>query len=636
MIACSFCSRRSSLVRLAAGLLLVALLIPAIPALAAQPARSWAVRHDEGGFDLAGCATCVDNFLGFKDYVRGRQAMAADTAGNVYVTGVTTAGATEDVLTVKYSSQGAVQWAVPYDGGDVDRGFAVAVDGSGNVYVAGQSWTETQFGVQGYLLVVKYNANGVQQWATHYVSGVLSAGFALAVDGSGNAYVAGEYYSADDYHAMLTAKLNTDGAVQWVRLGFHGYESEESTAYDLALDGGGNVYVTGFLYKPHDPGVRDYMTIKYSSTGAQQWNRAYESGGVDEAYDVAVDGSGNVHVAGTSGVIRYSSTGTQQWVGAFDGIAHALISVGGSLYAAGVSVSGSDIVAARYDGTGARLWSTPYNLGGSEQAYALRLVGNSLYVAGSSGADALLVSFDKDQGGAALADLYDSGADDLAYAMAYTGAADFWVAGRSGDDFLTVKYTVPSSGPALSALTLSPATFPGGCKTSTGKVTLTGPAPAGGAVVTITDTNPAASMPASVTVPAGATTAKFTITGIAVTANQTGTVTASYGSVSRSATLTVRPVGVASVTLSPNPVVGPKGVTGTVTLECPAAPGNITVTLTSGNPAVANVVPSVRVPAGATSAPFHVSTADVSIVSYANIRATANGVWKAVRLQVNP
>jgi hypothetical protein len=100
--------------------------------------------------------------------------------------------------------------------------------------------------------------------------------------------------------------------------------------------------------------------------------------------------------------------------------------------------------------------------------------------------------------------------------------------------------------------------------------------------------------------------------------------------------LTVRPIGVASVSISPNPVVGPSPATGTVTLECPAAPGNIVVTLTSDSPAVANVVPSIRVPAGATSAPFHVSTADVSVVRYANIRATANGVWKAVRLQVNP
>ncbi|HET9225649.1 MAG TPA: hypothetical protein VFR31_03220, partial [Thermoanaerobaculia bacterium] len=232
-------------------------------------------------------------------------------------------------------------------------------------------------------------------------------------------------------------------------------------------------------------------------------------------------------------------------------------------------------------------------------------------------------------------DLYDSGVDDRAYYMAFTGTSDFWVGGISGGDYLTLKYTV-ASGPALSALTLTPATIAGGCKTSTGRVTLTGPAPAGGAVVQLANKNPAAGLPASVTVPAGATSAKVTITSTVVSASQSGTVTASYGGVSRSATLTVRPIGVASVSISPNPVVGPSPATGTVTLECPAAPGNIVVTLTSGNPAVANVVPSIRVPAGATSAPFHVSTADVSVESYANIRATANGVWKAVKLTVNP
>lgn len=518
-----FCSRRLSPVRLAAGLLLAVLPIPAVAL--AQVTRSWAVHYDEGGWEATG-------------------SIAADAAGNSYVTGVTNAGATADVLTVKYNSQGVVQWAVTYDGGDEDSGSAVAVDASGNVYVAGQSSTETQYGMQGYVLVVKYDASGVEQWATRYVSDISSAGLVLAVDGSGNAYVAGDFYADDDRHLMVTLKLDTAGAIQWTRWAFYGYDYEESTAYDLALDGSGNAYVTGFLYKPFEPDSYDYLTVKYSPSGATLWTRAYDGGGIDSAHDVAVDGSGNVHVAGTSGVVRYDAAGTQQWVGAFNGVARAMINVGGFVYATGES--GSDIVTARYDGTGARLWSASYDLGGTEEAYALRLVGNSLYVAGRSNADALLVGFDKDSGASKLADLYDSGGEDRATSMAFTGTSDLWVAGRTGDnfvsDFLTIKYTV-ASGPALSALTLAPPTFAGGCKTSTGKVTLTGPAPAGGAVVSLANTNPAASLPASVTVPAGATTAKFTITGVAVAANQTGTVTATYGGVSRSATLTVRRTG---------------------------------------------------------------------------------------------
>lgn len=191
--------------------------------------------------------------------------------------------------------------------------------------------------------------------------------------------------------------------------------------------------------------------------------------------------------------------------------------------------------------------------------------------------------------------------------------------------------------PAVSGLTLSPSTIAGGCQGSTGKVTLSGKAPAGGLVVPLSNTNPAASVPASVTVPAGATYATFPVTAPAVTSLQTGTVSASFGGVTKSVTLKVRPIGVASLALSPNPVVGPGSVAGTVTLECPAAPGSVTVALSSTTTSVARpAVASVTIPAGSTAATFTVTTADVSAVSYATIRAATGGVTKSVRLTVNP
>jgi hypothetical protein len=284
MIACPFCARRPSPVRLAAGLLLSVLLIPSV--LAAQVTRSWAVQYERLNAPGSGCGSSFLNSGGAT--ARGRNMLAADAAGNAYFTGATSSGDTMDVLTVKYDSQGVVQWAVQYDGGSADCGDAVAVDASGNVYVAGQSWTEAGFGDQGYVLVIKYNASGVEQWATWYVSGVLNGGFALAVDSSGNVYVAGEHYSSiDDLHRMMTLKLDTAGAIQWVRGASHGYDYEESSVYDLALDGSGNAYVTGLLYKPFEPDRFDYMTVKYSPSGATLWNRAYDSGGLDVAHDVA-------------------------------------------------------------------------------------------------------------------------------------------------------------------------------------------------------------------------------------------------------------------------------------------------------------------------------------------------------------
>jgi hypothetical protein len=204
--------------------------------------------------------------------------------------------------------------------------------------------------------------------------------------------------------------------------------------------------------------------------------------------------------------------------------------------------------------------------------------------------------------------------------------------------FRTVTKTAPLTvqAPVLSGLSLTPATFIGGCQTSTGKVTLTGKAPAGGIVVNLTNGNPVASMPSSVTVAAGSTSYSFPITAPAVTSNQVGTVTATQGSISKSGTLTVRPVGLASLNLSPNPVTGPAPVTGTVTLECPATPGPITVTLSTTSTVAQPAVPSLTIPQGQTTGTFTINTAAVSTQSKATIKAAANGGSKSVTLTVNP
>lgn len=191
--------------------------------------------------------------------------------------------------------------------------------------------------------------------------------------------------------------------------------------------------------------------------------------------------------------------------------------------------------------------------------------------------------------------------------------------------------------PAVSAVTLTPATFAGPCRTSTGKVTLTAKAPAGGIVVPLTHTNPVAVVPASVTVPAGSTSAAFTITAPAVSSAQSGTVTAAYGGVSKSTGVTVRPIGVASLSLAPNPVVGPDPVEGTVSLECPAAPADITVTLSTNAPGVASPsVPSLRFAVGEATKTFTVLTAEVLERRLATIKAAAPVSSKSVTLTVDP
>jgi Domain of unknown function (DUF4082) len=128
----------------------------------------------------------------------------------------------------------------------------------------------------------------------------------------------------------------------------------------------------------------------------------------------------------------------------------------------------------------------------------------------------------------------------------------------------------------LSGLTLNPASVLGGAQSSTGMVTLGGPAPAGSAQITLSSSNAAASVPSTVTVPAGATSAAFTISTSAVGAPTTATISASYTGVTKSVALTVTPPTVTALTLNPSSVVGGVGSsTGTVTLSGPVPAGGV-------------------------------------------------------------
>lgn len=186
--------------------------------------------------------------------------------------------------------------------------------------------------------------------------------------------------------------------------------------------------------------------------------------------------------------------------------------------------------------------------------------------------------------------------------------------------------------PALSSVTLNPASVVGG-NSVTGTVNLDGVAPAGGAVVTLSDALPATTTPASVTIPAGLKTQNFTITTAGVTVTQVGSVTASRNGVSKAASLTVRPVGVQSVTVSPNPVIGGNAATGTVVLE--RAPAANTVVTLSDNLAATTIPASVTVTAGTTTKTFPVTTTAVATNQTGSLTATANAQSRSVTMTVN-
>lgn len=111
-----------------------------------------------------------------------------------------------------------------------------------------------------------------------------------------------------------------------------------------------------------------------------------------------------------------------------------------------------------------------------------------------------------------------------------------------------VNFSVTSPAPTLQSLSLSATSVTGGTSV-TGTVRLSGPAPAGGAVISLRSSSCVVSVPTSVTLAATAPSISFVVTTVAVTSAETVTITASYGASSQTATLTVNPPSSSGIVL---------------------------------------------------------------------------------------
>jgi len=202
-------------------------------------------------------------------------------------------------------------------GGDWDGASALAVDDSGNVYITGSS---EGIGTGHDYTTIKYDNDGNEVWvAGHSEPGdVDDEAYAIALDGSGNVYVTGiaNWYdrTSGDY---VTIKYGSDSNEPvWVAR-YNGAGDLQDIALDMALDDSGNIYVTGIsdyirgtIHEPASGG--NYATVKYGPDSNEPvWVAVYAGppGVMDIAQAVAVDDSGNVYVAGFNNAyvtIKYS------------------------------------------------------------------------------------------------------------------------------------------------------------------------------------------------------------------------------------------------------------------------------------------------------------------------------------------
>jgi uncharacterized delta-60 repeat protein len=334
-------------------------------------------------------------------------AIAVDTKGNVYVTGSVRSGyqvfdTHDDFLTVKYAPDGTELWNVRAAAslntyGNTAR--AVTVDSNGNVYVTGAidiNYPTSRF------LSIKYNSDGQEQWRAYANQSGYMSGVGIAVDSSQNVFVTGTSAYGGPNNGYLTVKYDSSGTEKWRAIALSA-STDTDSPIGLALDPVGAIVVTGNASDyPYSSG---FFTVKYANGGQEQWRAVtpgpdpYPSNGL-AAGALAVDGGGNIYVTGGPSsygfvTVKYSPNGAQVWEafthappGIDSATAHAIaVDSSGAIYVTGEqwTAAGRDYLTVKYDAAGAEQWRQ--NAGaaqGTENiAYAMGLDANAnVYVTG--------------------------------------------------------------------------------------------------------------------------------------------------------------------------------------------------------------------------------------------------------------
>jgi hypothetical protein len=346
--------------------------------------------------------------------------ITVDGSGNAYVTGETdsanfptTPGSLDttrdgngDAFVTKLSADGASPSYSTYLGGtgNIDAGNAITIDGSGNAYITGDTisndfpttpgafdTTGNNFTIyQGF--VTKLDPAGAALVYSTYLdgSGSFDFGNAVAVDGSGNAYIGGSTSSTNfpttpgaydttqngDDDGFVT-KLNASGSALTYSTYLGGNTFDGVS--DLALDGSGNVYLTGSTSSsdfPTTPGSfdtsynsdTDAFVTKLNATGSGLTYSTFLGGfgtqttGYDAGSGIGIDDLGRAYVTGRTDAVNFPTT-----AGAYDTIYNGV----------------GDVFLTRFDAAGSALTYSTY-LGGTstDWGYGIAVQGEAAYMTG--------------------------------------------------------------------------------------------------------------------------------------------------------------------------------------------------------------------------------------------------------------
>lgn len=281
-----------------------------------------------GAYDPAYALT-IDPSLVWNSFLGGNgddagNDIALDAAGNVYVTGVSSASwgtpvrayaGAQDAFVAKLDSSGSLLWNTFLGSANTESGLGIAVDGDGNTYVTGDStarWGAPTHDFTAFCdgFVAKLDTHGVLVWNTFVGGYSFEHATDIALAGS-NVLVSGwsdSDWSQDpttfNYNAFAASLTATDGVLTWHT--FLGGSGEDKSS-SIAVNGSsGDVFVTGRSTATWGTPIRAYTSdvdtfvAKLGANGNLGWNTFLGGSKADESHGIAIDGSGNLLVIGVS------------------------------------------------------------------------------------------------------------------------------------------------------------------------------------------------------------------------------------------------------------------------------------------------------------------------------------------------